>query len=93
MQRLPCLLLTVVGLVMALIKLYEQRERARFMTTYQVMLPMDRHQWPDANAARVPLPLTFETRFTAVSHGAGVNVHMFLRVPRGQSCGTAILKG
>ena len=67
MQRCPCLLLMMAGLVMALIKLYERRERARFATTYQVMLPMDRHKWPDADAGIPTMPLTFETKFTAVN--------------------------
>jgi len=76
MQRWPCLLLIVAALVMALVKLYERHERARFATTYQMVLPMDRHNWPEADARPVPMPLTFETKFTAVSHGAAANVQV-----------------
>ena len=82
MQRWPCLLLMTAGLVMALIKLYERHERARFTTTHQVMLPMDRHKGPHAaaDARPLPMPTTFETRFTAVSHGAAANVQGLLRL-------------
>ena len=81
MQRCPCLLLMMAGLFMALIKLYERRERARFATTYQVMLPIDRHEWPDADAGIPTMPLTFETKFTAVSHGTAAHVQVLLWLP------------
>ena len=71
MQRWPWLLLVAVCTVTALIKLYEQHERARFMASHPVMVrmehpPLHPPRWPEDEEA-AHKPLMFETRFTAVS--------------------------
>ena len=76
MQRRRFLLLLLAGVaIMSLVKLYERRERARFMASHPVMLPMERRRlerqaWPELNGGVFTVPPTFETRFTVVSRGA-----------------------
>jgi hypothetical protein len=67
MQRWLSLLLVAVCAVMALIKVYEQHERSRFMASHPVMVRMEHPpRWPEDDEA-FQMPLTFETNFTAVS--------------------------
>ena len=69
-QRWPYLLLIAACAVLALVKVHEQHERARFMATHPVMVRMDpplrRPRWPEVDPAP-DQPLIFETKYTAVS--------------------------